>query len=159
MGDKSFPASIKPLINKAYSFGRGTNVLQTKVDGGMPRFNLDRTLEPVPFILNFIMSNLKHQVFMSFYDGVINHGGDSFKMNLDSGTGIVEHQVNIVPGTLKQSRPSACNWAVSFTALAQVTPSQLDSCSSVYDLYECYGDGSGALLQSLEDFVVGIPSV
>ena len=158
MGDKWFPQTIKPLVNKTYSFSRGTNVLQTKVDAGMPRFNLDRTFEPVPFTLNFLMSNLKFQVFLSFYDRVINHGGNSFKMNLDSGTGIVEHQVNIVPGTLKQTRPDACNWVVSFTALAQVTPSQFDSCSSLYDLYSCYGDQSGEILSSLEAFVVGLPS-
>ena len=158
MGDKWFPQAIKPLTNKTYAFSRGTNVLQTKVDAGMPRFNLDRTFEPVPFTLNFLMSNLKFQVFLSFYDGVINHGGDSFKMYLDSGTGIVEHQVNIVPGTLKQNKPSACNWVVSFTALAQVTPSQLDACSSLYDLYECYGEQSSDLLAALEGFAKGLPS-
>ena len=158
MGDKWFPNGIKPLVNKTYSFSRGSNVLQTKVDAGMPRFNLDRTLEPVPFTLNFVMSNLQYQIFLSFYDGAINHGGDSFKMLLDSGGGIVEHQVNILPNTLKQSRPSACNRVVSFSVLAQVTPSQLESCSAAYDLYQCYGDGSSALLQAFEYFVVELPS-
>jgi len=158
MGDKWFPQAIKPLTNRTYAFTRGSNVLQTKVDSGMPRFNLDRTFEPVPFTLNFLMSDLQFQVFLSFYDAAINHGGDSFKMNLDSGSGIVEHQVNIVPGTLKQNRPSACNWVVSFTALAQVTPSQLDSCSALYDLYQCYGNNTSALLGSLESYSLELPS-
>lgn len=159
MGDKWFPNGIRPLVNKTYAISRGSNVLESKVDGGMPRFNLDRTLEPVPFTLNFVMSDLQHSVFLSFYDGVINHGADSFKMMLDSGTGIVEHQVNIVPNTLKQAKPSGCNWYVSFTALAENTPSQLEACDAMYNLYQCYGDGTVALLQSFDDFVTGIPSV
>ena len=158
MGDKWFPSSIKPLVNKTYSLSRGTNVMQSKVDGGMPRFNLDRTLEPVPFTLNFVMSDFHYGVFLSFYDGAINHGGDSFKMNLDSGTGITEHQVNILPNTLKASKPAGCNWYVGFTALAEVTPSQLEACDALYNLYQCYGDQSAALIQSFEDFVVGLPS-
>lgn len=159
MGDKWFPTQIKPLINRTYSISRGSNVLESKVDGGLPRFSLDRTYEPVPFTLNFTMSNFQYKVFLSFYDGAINHGGDSFKMMLDSGTGIVEHQVNIVPNTLKASKPSGCNWAVSFTALAEVTPSQTDNCTGLYDMYVCYGENSQDIIDGFNDFIMGVPSV
>ena len=158
MSDYWFPRSIKPLTNKTYAMSRGSNVLETPVQGGIARQSLRYTLEPVPFTLNFVMSELQYSIFLSFYDGAIRHGGDSFKMNLDSGTGIAEHQVNIVPNTLKASKPAGCNWYVGFTALAEVTPSQLEACDALYNLYQCYGDQSEALIQSFEDFVVGFPS-
>ena len=89
MGDKFFPRSIKPLTNKTYSMSRGSNVLETPVQGGIARQALNYSTEPVPFILNFILSDNGYAALLNFYDVVINHGANSFKMMLDSGTGIV----------------------------------------------------------------------
>lgn len=155
MGDKWWPRSIKPLTSKTYSMSRGSNVLSTPVQGGLARQALNYTLEPVPLILNFIVSDLACKVILQFYDVTLNHGANSFKMNLDSGTGIEEHQVYIKPNTFKATRPSQNNWYVSFTATAEVTPSQNEVCDNLYQLYDCYGDQSCDIINSLESFVQG----
>ena len=155
MGDKWFPRSIKPLTNKTYSMSRGSNVLATAVQGGNARQALRYSLEPVPFILNFTLSDLGYSSLLNFYDVAINHGANSFKMNLDSGTGIVEHQCLIKPGTFKANRPSHNNWYVSFTATAEVTPSQNEICDNLYQLYDCYGEQSCDILNGFESFVTG----
>ena len=140
MSDFSWPSSIRPLTNKNYSFGRGKNVVQTPVGGGLPRHSLDRTLESPIFSLNFTLNAMQHAVVNSFYDGKINHGANSFKMNLDSGNGIEEHQCYIVPGTWSVTPPVDGVWYLSVEMQAETTSSQLDACSNLYDLYECYGD-------------------
>lgn len=155
MGDKWFPRSIKPLINKTYSMSRGSNVAATPVQGGLPRQALRYTLEPVPFILNFALSDNGYAALLNFYDIAINHGANSFKMNLDSGTGVVEHQCFIKPGTFKSNKPSHNNWYVSMTMTAEVTPSQNEVCDNLYQLYDCYGEQSNAILDGLESFVTG----
>jgi hypothetical protein len=155
MGDKFFPRSIKPLTSKTYSMSRGSNVFQTPTQGGIARQALKFTLEPVPFSLNFILSDNAYAALLNFYDVAINHGANSFKMNLDSGTGILEHQCFIKPGTFKANRPSHNNWFVNFTATAEVTPSQNEVCDNLYQLFDCYGDQSNDVLNAFEDFVTG----
>lgn len=157
MGDKWFPRSIKPLTSKNYSTSRGSNVDQVNVGGGLPRIGLDATLESPPFNLNFILSDNGYAALLNFYDAAINHGANSFKMNLDSGTGIVEHQCYIKPGSFKASRPSHNTWYVAMTVLAEVTPSQNELCDNLYQLYDCYGEQSCEILNSFEAFVLGVP--
>lgn len=134
---------------------RGSNVLASPVQGGNARQALKYTLEPVPFILNFVVSDLAYKVILQFYDITINHGANSFKMNLDSGTGIVEHQCYIKPGTFKANRPSHGNWYVSFTITAEATSSQKEVCDNLYQLYDCYGDQSCDIINGFESFVQG----
>lgn len=157
MSDYWFPRTIKPLTSKTYSLSRGSNVVETPTQGGVARQALNYTLEPVPFTLNFTMSDNAHMAFMQFYDVTINHGANSFKMMLDSGTGIVEHQVYIKANTLKQNRPFDGAWYVSFTATAEVTPSQLEVCDNLYQLWDCYGEGTCELINAFEDFAIGVP--
>ena len=156
MGDKYFPRSIKPLTNKTYSMSRGSNVLQLPVQGGIARQSLKYTLEPVPFTLNFTLSDNGYRALLQFYDITIAHGANSFKMSLDSGTGIEEHQVYIKPNTFKANRPSHNNWYVSFTATAEVTPSQNEACDNLYQLYDSHGEQSCDIINGLESFVEGL---
>lgn len=155
MGDFFFPRPIKPLTNKTYSMSRGSNVLDTQVQGGNFRQALKYTLEPVPFILNFILSDFQYKIVLQFYDITLNHGSNSFKMMLDSGTGVVEHQCNIKGGTFKANKPSHNVWYLSFTAVAEVTPSQNEVCDNLYSLYDCYGEQSCDVLNAFESFVEG----
>ena len=155
MSDYWWPRSIKPLTNKTYSMSRGANVFQTPTQGGVARQALKYTIEPVPLALNFILSDFQYKIVLQFYDITINHGANSFKMMLDSGTGIEEHQCYIKPGTFKANRPSHNNWYVSFTATAEVTPSQNEVCDNLYQLYDCYGEQSCDIINGFEAFVQG----
>ena len=157
MSDLWFPRLIVPLTNKTYAMSRGGNVLATRVQGGLPRQRKRYSYDNVPFTLNFSMTDYLYTVFLQFYDHAIDGGGNSFKMNLDSGTGIVEHQV-IISGGFKANRPHYNRWYVSFTATATVTPSQLDVCTNSYDLAQCHTEKELiAIICGLESFVTGIP--
>ena len=158
MGDLRWPATIKPLTNKNYSTERGGNVFSTAVGGGLPRQALDNSIDSPEFRLNFILSDLAYQVALNFYDAAINHGADSFIMQLNSGNGIEDHQVYIKPGTWRVSRPVDGTWYLGFTVTAESTSSQFDACTNLYDLYSCYGCQTGAVIDGLEDFVLGSPN-
>lgn len=155
MSNYWFPKTIKPLTNKTYAMSRGSNVHEVPVQGGIARQSLKYTLEPVPFTLNFILSDIAYQALLQFYDVILNHGANSFKMMLDSGTGIEEHQCFIKANSFKANRPSHNNWYVSFVCVAEVTPSQNEKCTNLYELYSCYGEDSNDILCSFEDFVTG----
>ena len=155
MSDATWPATIKPLTNKNYSLARGSNVLSTAVQGGLARQALNYTLEPVPFSLNFLLTDMGYAALLNFYDVTINHGANSFSMLLDSGTGIVAHQCFIKPKTFKAVRPSHNSWSVSMSVLAELTPSQEEVCDNLYQVYGCYGEQSCDLLNGLEAFVQG----
>ena len=158
MSDYWWPRSIKPLTNKTYAMSRGSNVSESPVQGGIARQALKYTLEPVPFTLNFIVSDMAYKVILQFYDVTLNHGANSFKMNLDSGTGIVEHQCYIKPNSFKVTRPHHNTWYLAITVTAESTPSQDELCDNLYQLWDCYGDQSRALLNSFESFALGLPS-
>ncbi len=148
MSDVNFPSNIKPLTNKNYSFSRGSNVVSSAV-GGMPRLGLDLTIEPVTFSLNFILSDYQYQILLMFYDSKINHGANSFNMELNAGNGIETHQCIISPGTWKPVRPSHGTWSVSFSVIAESTSSQLgDVCTNLFDLNECYGNSLPTVLDN-----------
>ena len=159
MGDFTWPTAIKPLTNKNYSTERGGNLVSTPLSGGVPLVALNTTLESPTFRLNFILDDLRYQVMLNFYDVVINHGANSFKMNLDSGNGVEEHQCNIIPGTWKVSRPSDGNWYLAVSVVAAVTSSQLETSTDLYDLYLIYGDDLPKVLSGLGEWVEAMPNV
>ena len=157
MGNFSWPSSIRPLTSRNYSFSRGSNVVATKVGGGLPRQGLDSSLESPIFNLTFSLTALQHQVINVFYDGKINHGANSFKMTLDSGNGLEEHQCLIVPNTWKISAPHHGRWYLSVQMQAEVTSSQLSTNTNLYDLYELYGDTLGDVLAGLKPVIDNMP--
>ena len=158
MSDINFPSNIVPLTNKNYSFSRGSNVVATRV-GGLPRMGLDLTIEAVTFSLNFLLSDYQYQVLLMFYDSKINHGANSFNMNLDAGNGIEVHQCFITAGTWKVVRPSHGTWSVSFSVIAESTSSQLgDLCTNLFDLNECYGNDLPGIINALSPIVESYPN-
>jgi hypothetical protein len=157
MADVSWPSAIKPLTNKNYSTSRGSNALASPVAGGLPRFGLDKTLESPVFNLNFSLSNLQYQVLLHFYDMQLNHGVNSFNMQLDSGQGLEEHQCNIIPGTWRVSKPVDCVWYLALSAQAEVTSSQLETCTNLFDLYSCYGDSLRPVINGLTPIINAMP--
>lgn len=156
MGDVTFPSNIKPLLNKSYGLSRGSNVVASAV-GGIPRQGLDLTIEAVPFPLNFTLSDYKYQILTMFYDSKINHGTNSFNMQLDSGNGVEEHQCIITAGTFKATKPSHGTWYVSFTVMAESTSSQLSLCSNLFDLNECYGHSLSTVLAGYAPIISAMP--
>ncbi len=148
MSDLRFPAALRPIVNKGYSQTRGSNIWRTAVQGGLPRQGRDTYFEPVPISVTLIVSAMGRQVFWSFINNI--HGGaDSFIMKHDTGMGIEDHQV-LITSQINDSTDDGKNWTISFTATAERTAIQEDTCLSrnLPDLYGCYGDGLGCFLKA-----------
>ena len=148
MGSLNFPASLKPIVNKGYSYSRGSNLYRSSVQGGLPRQGRDTYFEPVPIEVNLVTSALGNQVFQSFLNNI--HGGaDSFNMVLDTGLGLQVHQV-IITSSIGINTTDGINWNINFTATAERTAIQEDTCltANLPDLYGCYGDGLNRFLKA-----------
>lgn len=148
MSDIFFPASLKPIVSKGYSYSRGSNIYRSSTQGGLPRQGRDTYFEPVPIQVNLVTSALGNQVFQSFLNNI--HGGaDSFNMTLDSGLGLQVHQV-MITSDISVNSDDGINWNIGFTATAERTAIQEDTCltANLPDLYGCYGDGLNRFLKA-----------
>ena len=159
MGDLYFPASLKPIVNKGYSYKRGSNIYRNTVQGGLPRQGRDTYFEPVPIEVNLVTSALGNQVFQSFLNNT--HGGaDSFNMTLDTGLGLQVHQV-MITSDISVNSDDGINWNIGFTATAERTAIQEDTCltANLPDLYGCYGDRLGSFLKAYGEYMTTFPRV
>lgn len=141
MSDLRFPMSLRPIVNRGYSQTRGSNIYRNSVQGGPPRQGRDTYFEAVPISITLVVSSLGRQVFYSFLNN-ISGGADSFIMPNDTGLGVQDHLVWIT-STISDSTEDGKNWVISFTATAERTAIQEDTCltANLPDLYGCYGDG------------------
>lgn len=148
MGNLRFPASLKPIVSRGYSQTRGSNIWRSDVQGGAPRQGRDTYFEPVPINITLVVSNLGRQAFYSFLNN-INGGADSFIMVNDTGLGLQDHQVWIT-STISDNTDDGKNWVINFTATAERTAIQEDTCltANLPDLYGCYGDCLGGFLKA-----------
>lgn len=159
MSDLYFPASLKPIVNKGYSYTRGSNVFRSAVTGGLPRQGRDNYFEPIPFSVTLVTSALGNQAFQSFLNNI--HGGaDTFNMYLDSGLGIAVHQC-MITSTVNISSDDGINWTISFTITAERTAIQEDTCltANLPDLYGCYGDCLASFLKTYADYQTSFPRI
>lgn len=159
MGNLNFPASLRPVVNRGYSYKRGSNIYRNSVQGGLPRQGRDTYFEPVPIEINLVASALGNQVFQSFLNNI--HGGaDSFNMVLDSGLGLQTHQV-VITSDINIDTPDGKNWYISFTATAERTTIQEDTCltANLPDLYGCYGDGLAYFLKTYGTYETTFPRI
>lgn len=159
MSDLRFPASLKPVVNKGYSYSRGSNIWRNSVAGGTPRQGRDTYFEPIPFSVTLVTSALGNQAFQSFLNNI--HGGaDSFVMVLDSGMGLADHQC-IITSEINISSDDGINWAISFTITAERTAIQEDTCltANLPDLFGCYGDCLGSFLKTYATYQTTFPRI
>lgn len=148
MSSLRFPTSLKPIVSKGYSQTRGSNIWRTEVQGGLPRQGRDTYFEPVPISVTLVVSSLGRQAFYSFLNN-IDGGASSFIMPHDTGMGIEDHQV-LITSTISDSTDDGKNWVITFTATAERTAIQEDTCltKNLPDLFGCYGGCLGGFLKA-----------
>lgn len=148
MSNHRFPSTLKPIVNKGYSYTRGSNIFRSSVSGGVPRQGRDTYFEPIPFSVTLVVSALGNQVFQSFLNN-ISGGADSFVMALDSGLGVKDHQC-LITSEINISTDDGKNWTISFTITAERTSIQEDTCltANLPDLFGCYGDQLNCFLSA-----------
>lgn len=140
--------SLRPIVSKGYSQTRGSNIWRTEVQGGLPRQGRDTYFEPVPINVTLVVSSLGRQAFYSFLNN-IDGGASSFIMPHDTGMGIEDHQI-LITSTISDNTDDGKNWVISFTATAERTAIQEDTCltQNLPDLFGCYGDCLGGFLKA-----------
>lgn len=151
--------SLRPIVSKGYSQTRGSNIWRTEVQGGVPRQGRDAYFEPVPISVTLVVSSLGRQAFYSFLNN-IDGGASSFIMPHDTGMGIEDHQV-LITSTISDSTDDGKNWVITFTATAERTAIQEDTCltKNLPDLYGCYGDCLGSFLKIYANYETTFPRI
>ena len=125
----------------------------------MPRQGRDTYFEPVPISVTLVVSSLGRQAFYSFLNN-IDGGASSFIMPHDTGMGIEDHQV-LITSTISDSTDDGKNWVITFTATAERTAIQGDTCltKNLPDLYGCYGDCLGSFLKIYANYETTFPRI
>lgn len=151
--------SLRPIVSKGYSQTRGSNIWRTEVQGGVPRQGRDTYFEPVPISVTLVVSSLGRQAFCSFLNN-IDGGASSFIMPHDTGLGIEDHQV-LITSDISDSTDDGKNWVITFTATAERTAIQEDTCltKNLPDLYGCYGDCLGSFLKIYANYETTFPRI
>lgn len=151
--------SLRPIVSKGYSQTRGSNIWRTEVQGGLPRQGRDTYFEPVPISVTLVVSSLGRQAFYSFLNN-IDGGASSFIMPHDTGLGIEDHQV-LITSTISDSTDDGKNWVITFTATAERTAIQEDTCltKNLPDLFGCYGDYLGSFLKIYANYQTTFPRI
>lgn len=150
---------LRPIVSKGYSQTRGSNIWRTEVQGGVPRQGRDTYFEPVPISVTLVVSSLGRQAFYSFLNN-IDGGASSFIMPHDTGLGIEDHQV-LITSDISDSTDDGKNWVITFTATAERTAIQEDTCltKNLPDLYGCYGDCLGSFLKIYANYETTFPRI
>lgn len=151
--------SLRPIVSKGYSQTRGSNIWRTEVQGGVPRQGRDTYFEPVPISVTLVVSSLGRQAFYSFLNN-IDGGASSFIMPHDTGMGIEDHHV-LITSTISDSTDDGKNWVITFTATAERTAIQEDTCftKNLPDLFGCYGDYLGSFLKIYANYQTTFPRI
>ena len=151
--------SLRPIVSKGYSQTRGSNIWRTEVQGGVPRQGRDTYFEPVPISVTLVVSSLGRQAFYSFLNN-IDGGASSFIMPHDTGLGLEDHQV-LITSDISDSTDDGKNWVITFTATAERTAIQEDTCltKNLPDLYGCYGDCLGSFLKIYANYETTFPRI
>lgn len=151
--------SLRPIVSKGYSQTRGSNIWRTEVQGGVPRQGRDTYFEPVPISVTLVISSLGRQAFYSFLNN-IDGGASSFIMPHDTGLGLEDHQV-LITSDISDSTDDGKNWVITFTATAERTAIQEDTCltKNLPDLYGCYGDCLGSFLKIYANYETTFPRI
>lgn len=100
---------------QGYTIQYGNNVLRTELDGGQPRYRLDRLGKQHTITVNFICDIVSYRYLILFYRYTLVEGSKEFLIDLmvDIPCQVMEHVANIRPGTFRLSSVSGSVYNVS----------------------------------------------
>lgn len=141
---------LTPTYN-GYSTSGPNGFVQTEVGGGMPRTQLDLVGGVSVVNLRFVLSEWQYQYWRAFYLGTITEGSLPFDMTLDVDGYDATYSVQIVKGTVAESRAYQTGIQVTFQVYARPIIDE-DYMASVVDLYGAYGEAGSSLLEAIDQF-------
>lgn len=131
----NLPRDLYPVTSPSgYSHGSAGGVNRTEVEGGFNRYALSYGRGVQLFNVALACTASHYQIWTLFFYNIIKKGALSFNMPLDSGAGLQQHEVNIIPQSVNVAETDGNNFVVTF---------QVEAESSAYDFDD---GGTGAIL-------------
>lgn len=129
------PRDLYPVTSPSgYSYASAQGVHMTQVEGGFNRYAMDFDRGTRIYNVALACTAGHLQVWELFYLRIIKKGVLAFEMPLDSGTGLEQHIVNIIPNSVNTTETDGNNFVVTF---------QVETESKIYDFTD---DGVDAML-------------
>jgi hypothetical protein len=129
------PRDLYPVTSPSgYSYASAQGVSMTQVEGGFNRYALDFDRGTRVFNVALACTAGHLRVWELFYLRIIKKGALSFEMPLDSGTGLEQHIVNIIPNSVNTTETDGNNFVVTF---------QVEAEPKIYDFTE---EGAAAII-------------
>jgi hypothetical protein len=133
------PRDLYPVTSPSgYSYASAQGVSMTQVEGGFNRYALDFDRGTRLYNVSLACTAGHLQVWELFYLRIIKKGVLAFEMPLDSGTGLEQHIVNIIPNSVNTTETDGNNFVVTF---------QVEAESKIYDFTD---EGTEAILSIWE---------
>ena len=150
------PRDLYPVTSPSgYSYASAQGVHMTQVEGGFNRYamDFDRGTRIYNVALACTASHL--QVWELFYLRIIKKGVLAFEMPLDSGTGLEQHIVNIIPNSVNTTETDGNNFVVTFQVEAEskIYDFTDENVTTVLSIWETSGD-VGEFVDRLAEFVL-----
>jgi hypothetical protein len=152
-GTPEIPRGMQPIVS-GYSFDGPPGAVRSDLPGGAPGYAMLTNLDPQQFRVTLVMENAeKFKVWTAFFHHVLKKGSQLFVMPLDSGFGLSDHTVSMIPGTYTATRNGVLT-VVSFgvEAESEVYDMTADEAQALVDFWNEMGDGTDLLLARIAQF-------
>ena len=152
----NLPRDLYPVTSPSgYSHGAAGGVSRTQVEGGFNRYALEYDRGVQLFNVALACTASHYQVWTLFFYNIIKKGALSFNMPLDSGAGLQQHEVNIIPQSVNVTETDGNNFVVTFQVEADSSAYEFDdeATDTVLSIWETSGD-VGDFIDRLAEFVL-----
>jgi len=152
----NLPRDLYPVTSPSgYSHGAAGGVSRTQVEGGFNRYALEYDRGVQLFNVALACTASHYQVWTLFFYNIIKKGALSFNIPLDSGAGLQQHEVNIIPQSVNVTETDGNNFVVTFQVEADSSAYDFDdeATDTVLSIWETSGD-VGDFIDRLAEFVL-----
>lgn len=137
------PRDLYPVTSPSgYSYASAQGVHMTQVEGGFNRYAMDFDRGTRIYNVALACTAGHLQVWELFYLCIIKKGVLAFEMPLDSGTGLEQHIVNIIPNSVNTTETDGNNFVVTFQVEAEskIYDFTDENVTTVLSIWETSGD-------------------
>jgi len=155
MTTPTLPRGLR-VVASPHSQGIAGGVDRTPIDGGPSRYATAYDRGPQTFNIAMVLTGLEFQVWTVFLHRTLRKGAVSFLMPLNSGMGLSDHLVNILPDSYTATRLGGDMHSVTFQVEgeSQAYEPTAAEAEALIDLFVEYGADSDALLRRIAQFAL-----
>lgn len=150
----TMPTGFAPAVAPGgYSHDMAGGLMRTDVAGGAPRYALDWDRGVQRFNVTLLLDPGQYSVWVAWFHHVIKKGAIAFDMPLDSGFGVQQHVVNIVPDSVSATQNDTF-WIISFVVEGESKVYEMTEADAValIDLHNLTGGKIGDLVERIDKF-------